>query len=63
MYSERAHVFYEKLNSQMEGHLQAKERPPNGLRLLDDAGVPAGPVRFVEELVDDEQVTSNGISL
>ena len=29
------------------------------LALLDKEGVPAGPVRFVEELIDDEQVTSN----
>ena len=31
------------------------------LEVLDAAGVPAGPVRFVEELLDDEQVTSNGL--
>ena len=33
------------------------------LETLDAAGVPAGPVRFVEELVNDEQVVSNGLVL
>jgi crotonobetainyl-CoA:carnitine CoA-transferase CaiB-like acyl-CoA transferase len=30
------------------------------LRILDEAGVPAGPLRFTEELLDDEQVLANG---
>jgi len=30
------------------------------LTLFDEAGVPAGPVRFAEELMDDEQVVANG---
>ena len=30
------------------------------LTLFDEAGVPAGPVRFVEELTDDEHVVANG---
>ena len=28
---------------------------------FDEAGVPAGPVRFVEELIDDPQVVANGL--
>ena len=31
------------------------------LAVLDEAGVPAGPVRFVDELVTDEQVIANGL--
>ena len=31
------------------------------LGLLDEAGVPAGPVHFVEELVNDEQVLANDL--
>ena len=31
------------------------------LDVLDGAGVPAGPVRFVEELIDDEQVVANDL--
>ncbi len=59
MYSEETRIFYEKLNAQMEDIFRQKS-VSEWLRLLDDAGVPAGPVRFVEELVDDEQVISNG---
>ena len=59
-YSEETRLFYEELNAQMEEIFKQKS-VSEWLRLLDDAGVPAGPVRFVEELVDDEQVTSNGL--
>jgi CoA:oxalate CoA-transferase len=31
------------------------------LRLLDDAGIPSGPVRFVEELFEDPQVLANDL--
>ena len=31
------------------------------VRALDEAGVPVGPVRFVEELMDDPQVVANGL--
>ena len=60
MYSEETVAFYEKLNSQMEDIFSQKS-VAEWLRLLDDAGVPAGPVRFVEELLDDEQVAANGL--
>ena len=60
MHSEEALEFYEKLNGQMEDIFRQKS-VSEWLRLLDAAGVPAGPVRFVEELVDDEQVVSNGL--
>ena len=60
MHSQEAHEFYEKLNGQMENIFRQRS-VSEWLRLLDDAGVPAGPVRFVEELVDDEQVVSNGL--
>ena len=60
MYSEETRLFYEKLNAEMEDIFRQKS-VAEWLRLLDEAGVPAGPVRFVEELVDDEQVVSNGL--
>jgi len=59
-FSEETRSFYEKLNTQIEDIFRQKS-VSEWLRLLDDAGVPAGPVRFVEELVDDEQVASNGL--
>ena len=59
-FSDSAHIFYEKLNTQMEDIFSQKS-VAEWLHLLDAAGVPAGPVRFVEELVDDEQVVSNGL--
>ena len=31
------------------------------LETFDRVGVPAGPVRYVEEMLDDEQVTANGL--
>ena len=31
------------------------------LQILDSAGVPSGPVRFVEELLNDPQVVANGL--
>ena len=59
-YSEETRLFYDKLNTQMEGIFKEKS-VAEWLSILDAAGVPAGPVRFVEELVDDEQVSSNGL--
>ena len=39
-----------------------RERPlDEWLALLEEAGVPAGPVRFVEELLDDEHVIANDL--
>ena len=31
------------------------------MEAFDEIGVPAGPVRFVEELIDDEQVVANDL--
>ncbi len=31
------------------------------LQILEKRGVPAGPVRFVEELFDDPQINANGL--
>jgi formyl-CoA transferase len=38
----------------------AQKTSDEWLRILDDAGVPAGPVRFTEELLDDPQALENG---
>ena len=62
MYSEESLAFYEKLTAQAE-ELFRQCTVSEWLETLDAAGVPAGPVRFVEELVSDEQVVSNGLVL
>ena len=33
------------------------------LETFDRVGVPAGPVRFAQEMLDDEQVRANGLSV
>ncbi len=58
--SEEARIFGEKLVAQAEVVFLTKT-VDEWLRLFDSVGVPAGPVRFVEELLDDEQVIANGL--
>ena len=60
MYSEETKAFNEKLNAQAEAKFLEKT-VEDWLATLDEAGVPAGPVRFVEELVDNEQVIANDL--
>ena len=48
----------EALKKQAED-LFATKPTAEWLRILDEAGVPAGPLRFTEELLDDEQVVEN----
>ena len=58
--SEEARIFGEKLVAEAEAVLLTKT-VEEWLKLFDDVGVPAGPVRFVEELIDDEQVIANDL--
>ena len=58
--SEEARIFGEKLVVEAEAVFQTKT-VEEWLKLFDDVGVPAGPVRFVEELIDDEQVIANDL--
>ena len=58
--SEEARVFGEALMAKAKG-VFAQKSVDEWIALLDGAGVPAGPVRFVEELADDEQVTTNDL--
>lgn len=58
--SEEARIFGEKLVAQAEVVFLTKT-VDEWLKLFDSVGVPAGPVRFVEELLDDEQVIANGL--
>ena len=60
MLSDETRIFNEKLVAQAEA-IFLKKTVAEWLTVLDAAGVPAGPVRFVEELVTDEQVISNGL--
>ena len=60
MFSEETRAFNERLTEQAERAFRRKS-VAEWLRILDAAGVPAGPVRFLEELVQDEQVAANGL--
>ena len=57
--SEETAVFNEAMVTKAE-KLFREKTVEEWLALFDEAGVPAGPVRFVEELTDDEQVVANG---
>ena len=58
--SERAAAFGAELMRQAEEVFL--QRPASEwLALLDERGIPAGPVRFIEELFDDPQVQANGL--
>lgn len=60
MHSEETKAFNERLTVQAEAKFMEKT-VQEWLALLDNAGVPAGPVRFVEELIDDPQVKANDL--
>lgn len=60
MLSEETRLFNENLTSHAE-RIFMQKGVSEWLDILDRAGVPAGPVRFVEELVADSQVVSNGL--
>lgn len=58
--SDRAIAFGAALMAQAEAVF--RERPAaEWLTLLEERGIPAGPVRFVEEVFDDAQVQANGL--
>ncbi len=57
--SEEALAFAQALHGKAEAIFRQRSAA-EWLRDLDAAGVPAGPVRFPEELVDDPQVLANG---
>ena len=59
-YSEETAAFNEALVTRAEA-LFLEKTVGEWLALFDEAGVPAGPVRFAEELTDDEQVVANGV--
>ena len=58
--SDKARQFGEELVRKAEAKFREKT-VTEWLTLLDEAGVPAGPVKFVEELLEDEQVRANGL--
>ena len=57
--SDEALAFAQALHGKAEAIFRQRSAA-EWLRDLDAAGVPAGPVRFPEELVDDPQVLANG---
>ena len=58
--SEEAVAFGEKLMRQAE-EVFLQRTAAEWLALLDERGIPAGPVRFIEEVFDDPQVQANGL--
>ncbi len=58
--SPEAIAFNEQLVSQLQA-LFLERTTAEWLEVLDAAGVPAGPVRFIEELLEDPQVVANGL--
>ena len=58
--SEESLVFMQDLVNKAEAIFKEKT-VEEWLVLFDEAGVPAGPMRFVEELVTDEQVVANNL--
>ena len=58
--SEEGIAFGLELNKQAEVLIKEKT-VEEWLKAFDEVGVPAGPVRFVEELIDDEQVVANDL--
>ena len=58
--SEAAAAFGEKLMLQAE-EVFLQQTAGEWLALLDERGIPAGPVRFIEEVFDDPQVQANGL--
>ena len=58
--SEAAIVFGAELMRQAE-EVFRQRTAAQWLALLDDRGIPAGPVRFIEEVFDDPQAQANGL--
>ena len=58
--SEAAVAFGEKLTGQAEAAFRQRTAA-EWLALLDERGIPAGPVRFIEEVFDDPQAQANGL--
>ena len=58
--SEAAAAYGDKLMRQAEEAFLTRTAA-EWLALLDERGIPAGPVRFIEEVFDDPQVQANGL--
>ena len=58
--SERAAAFGAELMAQAEAVFRER-MAAQWLAVLEERGIPAGPVRFVEEIFDDAQVQANGL--
>ena len=53
-------AFAENLSKQAESLFREKSSS-EWFQILEKRGIPAGPVRFVEELFDDPQIKANGL--
>ena len=61
-FSEEAQTRGDELVAEAEALFREKT-VDEWLEVWDGAGVPAGPVRFVQEMLDDEQVSANGLAV
>ena len=52
---------YTRALEQRAAELLAEKSSAEWLRIFEERGIPAGPVRFIEELFDDPQVVANGL--
>ncbi|MCL0044417.1 CoA transferase [Dehalococcoidia bacterium] len=58
--SDEAYAFAQEITSKTE-MIFLEKTTKEWCRILDAAGVPCGPVKFVEELLEDEQVLANDL--
>lgn len=61
-FDEEAIAYSEKLVEKAE-ELFRERTVQEWLDIFDGVGVPAGPVRYIQELLEDEQVAANGLSV
>lgn len=61
-FDEEAIAYSEKLVEKAE-ELFRERTVQEWLDIFDGVGVPAGPVRYIQELLEDEQVEANGLSV
>ncbi len=52
---------YTRALEQRAAELLAEKSSAEWLQIFEERGIPAGPVRFIEELFDDPQVVANGL--
>ena len=62
-FSEEAQTARRRASSRSRSAVQRKDHRRVACKSGTSVGVPAGPVRFVQEMLDDEQVAANGLAV